>query len=279
MLQAADVRFAYNGAPVIDGVSLSVPAGRIVGILGPNGSGKTTLLKLLAGTLVPVSGDVTFDGRSLRALPRRSVAQRLAVVPQDTHLAFDYTVLEIVLMGRYPHLGALEIEGPADLEIARRALAATGTEAFERRPFTTLSGGERQRVVIASALAQIAGAQPGADSREPRAASRESSAALLLDEPTAALDLGYQLEIAALVRDLNERQGLTMAISTHDLAFASSVCHEIVLLRAGRVIASGAVDQVMTADNIRALYDVDADVRRDDISGRVVVVPRRHIRP
>ncbi len=266
MLQAADVRFAYGTDPVIDGVSLTVPTGRIVGILGPNGSGKTTMLKLLAGTLTPESGDVLLGGASLRTLSRRAVAQRLAVVPQDTHLAFDYTVIEIVLMGRYPHLGALEIEGPADLAIARRAMAATGTEAFERRAFTTLSGGERQRVVIASALAQIEG---GAGLQ---------ACALLLDEPTAALDLGYQLEIAALLRDLNAQQGLTMAISTHDLAFASAVCHEMVLLRGGRVIASGPAGQVLTAANIRALYDVEADVRRDDMSGRMVVVPRRHIR-
>lgn len=266
MLQAADVRFAYGTDPVIDGVSLTVPTGRIVGILGPNGSGKTTMLKLLAGTLTPGSGDVLLGGASLRTLSRRAVAQRLAVVPQDTHLAFDYTVIEIVLMGRYPHLGALEIEGPADLAIARRAMAATGTEAFERRAFTTLSGGERQRVVIASALAQIEG---GAGLQ---------ACALLLDEPTAALDLGYQLEIAALLRDLNAQQGLTMAISTHDLAFASAVCHEMVLLRGGRVIASGPAGQVLTAATIRALYDVEADVRRDDMSGRMVVVPRRHIR-
>jgi iron complex transport system ATP-binding protein len=259
LLQAADVRFGYDGAPVIDGVSLNVPAGRIAGILGPNGSGKTTMLKLLAGTLTPQSGEVTFEGRSLRSQSHRSIARRLAVVPQDTHLAFDYTVIEIVLMGRYPHLGALEIEGPDDLAIARRAMAATGTEAFERRPFTTLSGGERQRVVIASALAQ-----------HPQV--------LLLDEPTAALDLGYQLEIAALLRELNAQRGLTMAISTHDLAFASSVCHELVLLRAGRVIAAGPPEAVLTAANIRALYDVEADVRRDEQSGRVVVVPRRHIR-
>ena len=270
MLQAADVRFAYGAATVIDGVSLTVPAGRIVGILGPNGSGKTTMLKLLGGTLTPTSGDVLFGGRSLRTIARRAVAQRLAVVPQDTHLAFDYSVIEIVLMGRYPHLGALEIEGPRDLEIARQAMAATGTEAFERRPFTTLSGGERQRVVIASALAQL---------DRPEAGSREPGIGLLLDEPTAALDLGYQLEIAALVRELNAERGLTMAISTHDLAFASAVCHEIVLLRAGRLIASGPAEQVLTAANIRALYDVEADVRRDEESGRMVVVPRRHIRP
>lgn len=259
MLQAADVRFAYDETPVIDGVSLAIPAGRIVGILGPNGSGKSTLLKLLSGTLTPASGDVQLEERALRTLPRRAIARRLAVVPQDTHLAFDYSVLEIVLMGRYPHLGALEIEGPADLEIARAAMSATGTLEFERRPFTTLSGGERQRVVIASALAQ----QPQL---------------LLLDEPTAALDLGYQLDIAALIRDLNITRGLTMAISTHDLAFASSVCHELVLLRDGRVLAAGAVEDVLTTDNIRALYDVEADVRRDDVSGRTVVVPRRHIR-
>jgi iron complex transport system ATP-binding protein len=209
---------------------------------------------------------VLFDGRSLRTIARRTVAQRLAVVPQDTHLAFDYSVIEIVLMGRYPHLGALEIEGPRDLEIARHAMAATGTEAFERRPFTTLSGGERQRVVIASALAQLEGS------------AGLQACGLLLDEPTAALDLGYQLEIAALVRELNAERGLTMAISTHDLAFASAVCHEIVLLRAGRVIASGPAEQVLTAVNIRALYDVEADVRLDEESGRMVVVPRRHIR-
>lgn len=267
MLRAADVRFAYGETPVIDGVSLTIPFGRIAGILGPNGSGKTTMLKLLAGTLRPQAGEVSFDGRPLGALPRRALAQRLAVIPQDTQLAFDYTVLEIVLMGRYPHLGALEIEGPADLAIARQAMAATGTEAFERRRFTTLSGGERQRVVIASALAQLEGS------------AGLQACGLLLDEPTAALDLGYQLDVAALLRHLNTDRGLTMAISTHDLSFASAVCHDVVLLRAGRVIASGPAAEVITAPHIRALYDVDADVRRDEETGRVVVVPRRHVRP
>ena len=274
MLRAVDVRFAYGGsagAKVINGVSLTVPAGRIVGILGPNGSGKTTLLKLLAGTLKPLSGGVFFEDRSLATLPRRAVARRLAVVPQDTQLAFDYTALEIVLMGRYPHLGAFEIEGPGDLAIARASLAATGTEAFERRAFTTLSGGERQRVVIASALAQLAAGRSFG-------AAVSDSSVLLLDEPTASLDLGYQLEIAALVRELNERRGLTMAISTHDLSFASAVCDELVLLRAGQVIGAGPADRILSAETIKALYDVEADVHRDEASGRMVVVPRRHLR-
>jgi iron complex transport system ATP-binding protein len=267
LLQATDLRFSYRETPVINGVSLTIPAGRIVGILGPNGSGKTTMLKLLAGTLSPASGKVLFDGEDLRMRARQKIARRLAVVPQDTHLAFDYTVIEIVLMGRYPHLGAMQIEGPGDLEIARRALAATGTQSFERRAFTTLSGGERQRVVIASALAQIEAGEGESQSR-----------ALLLDEPTAALDLGYQLDVAALLLDLNRERGLTIVISTHDLAFASAVCHELVLLRDGRVIEAGPVDRVLTAANIKALYDVEADVTRDAASGRVVVVPRRHVR-
>src|SRR5262249_35099961 len=127
-------------------------------VLGPNGSGKTTLLRLLSGALRPSAGSVTLDGGELARIPRVRLARRLAIVPQDTHLAFDFTVLEVVLMGRYPHLGTFEIEGEADFAIARQALAATGTLALEDRQFATLSGGEKQRVVIASALAQISGA-------------------------------------------------------------------------------------------------------------------------
>src|SRR5207253_4898151 len=131
-----------------------VGRGTILGLLGPNGSGKTTLLRLMAGTLTPLRGRVTCDEVEVGRLPRRDLARRIAVVPQETHATFDYRVLDIVLMGRYPHLGAFQLEGAADLEIAREALAATGTAAFESRQFATLSGGEKQRVVIASALAQ-----------------------------------------------------------------------------------------------------------------------------
>src|SRR6478672_1664029 len=174
MLSASNITFAYGSATVLRGVSMDVPNRGFVGILGPNGSGTTTMLKVLAGTRKPAGGRVMLDGQELLRISRGALARRMAVVPQETHLAFDYSVLEVVLMGRYPHLGAFEIEGPGDYAAAREALAATGTLALEHRSFDTLSGGEKQRVIIAAALAQIAGA---AEDR-----------LLLLDEPTVALD-------------------------------------------------------------------------------------------
>jgi iron complex transport system ATP-binding protein len=226
----------------------------MVGLLGPNGSGKTTLLRILAGILTPAFGEVSVAGRPMALLTRRELARRVAVVPQETRATFDYSVLEMVLMGRYPHLGPFELEGPADLAMAKEALAATGTAAFGARRFATLSGGEKQRVVIAGALAQ-------------------ASDTLLLDEPTAALDLHYQLEIAALLRRLNKERSTTMIVSTHDLNLAASLCEHVVLLKAGRVIAQGRTSDTLTARNIRLLYDVDADVTFHARAGHLTVVP------
>jgi iron complex transport system ATP-binding protein len=242
--------------PGLHGVSLTVPNGALFGILGPNGSGKTTLLRVLAGILQPATGRVLLEGTDLRRLSRRAVARRVAVVPQETHLAFDYSVLEIALMGRYPHLGTFGLEGPRDVQVARDALAATGTLHLERRSFSTLSGGEKQRVVIASALAQAA-------------------ELMLLDEPTASLDLGYQIEIASLLRDLNQQHGVTMVIATHDLNFAAGICNELALLRDGRLMASGATESVLTPGAIGALYGVEANVERHPVTGRLIVVPIR----
>src|SRR5829696_7253264 len=156
MLTASDLWFGYDERkPVVRGVSLSVPPGGIVGILGPNGSGKTTLLRMLAGTRRPQRGAVTLDGAPLTGFSRAALARRMAVVPQETQLAFDYTVAEVAMMGRYPHLGPFEIEGPVDLAVIEETLTSTGTLHLKDRLFATLSGGEKQRVVIAAALAQI----------------------------------------------------------------------------------------------------------------------------
>src|SRR5439155_23912153 len=196
----------------------------------------------------------TIDQHDVAHFSRRDLARKIAVVPQETHTTFDFTVLDIVLMGRYPHLGPFELEDARDLAIARNALAAVGTGHLAGRPFGTLSGGEKQRVVIASALAQ-------------------ASDALLLDEPTASLDLGYQIEIAALLTRLNQEHGTTMVISTHDLNLAAALCSEIVLVRGGRVLAHGPTSEVLTAAHVRALYGVDADVQFHPRAGHVTVVP------
>lgn len=255
LLRADSLTFAYDATrPVLSGVSLEVTRGAIVGILGPNGSGKTTLLGVLAGTRRPSSGRITLDGRPLGAFTRRELAARIAVVPQETHLAFDYTVMEMVLMGRHPHLGLFEVEGPADIATARDALVAVGAAHLDDRDFMTLSGGEKQRVVIAAALAQ-------------------ATDVLLLDEPTSSLDLGAQLEIAHLLARLNAERGVTIVVSTHDLALASGICRELVLLRHGTVVAAGPTADVLTGDNVRALYDVDADVHVHPATGHLVVVP------
>src|SRR5262245_25264796 len=156
MLTAADVWFGYDERrPVLRGVSLDVTSAAIVGVLGPNGSGKTTLLRGLAGRRHPQRGTVTIDGTPLSRFSRAALARRMAVVPQETHLAFDYTVAEVAMMGRYPHLRAFEVEGPSDVAVIDEALASTGTLHLKDRLFATLSGGEKQRVVIAAALAQI----------------------------------------------------------------------------------------------------------------------------
>jgi iron complex transport system ATP-binding protein len=267
LLRAADVTFGYGAKTVIEGVSLEVPSGGFVGIIGPNGSGKTTLLRLLAGTRKPQQGSVHLDDVPLASQRRSEIARRMAVVPQETQLAFEYTVLEVVLMGRYTHLGAFEIEGPRDVELARTALRSTGTLALEDRAFSTLSGGEKQRVIIAAALAQITGPD-GACVR---------GAVLLLDEPTAALDLKYQLGVAALLRSVQRDRNLTIIVSTHDLPFAAGLCSTLVMLKDGRVMASGAAADVLTPPRIRELYGVEVEIARHESTGRIVVVPVRPV--
>jgi iron complex transport system ATP-binding protein len=264
-LVASGISFGYEKSrPVVDDVSAVIRRGGIVGILGPNGSGKTTLLRLLAGLQSPWSGRILLDGVELRSLGRAAAARRMAVVPQETQLAFDYSVIEMAVMGRYPHLKTFEVEGRSDLEMARAALRATGTDHLEKRLFNTLSGGEKQRVVIAGALTQFGAATD---------AIPDCTDVLLLDEPTASLDLAYQLEIRSILQDLNQRRGLTIVVSTHDLNMAASLCRDLILLDRGRVLAAGATESMMQPSLIRKLYDVDVDIASHPRTGHLTVVP------
>jgi iron complex transport system ATP-binding protein len=260
VLTAFDLAFGYRRARrgdqsfAVEDVTLDIRAGSLTALLGPNGCGKTTLLKLLAGILTPMSGHVIFQGRALASMSRMEVARAIATVPQETHPAFDYTCLEMVLMGRHPHLGAFTLEGPDDIRIAHDAMAATGTAHLAARQYMTLSGGEKQRVVIAAALAQ-------------------SGDVLLLDEPTASLDLGYQLEIAALLQRLNRERGVTMVLATHDVNLAASLCDSVVMMKAGRILAHGPTRDVLTAPAVSRLYDIDADVAWHPRAGHLTVTP------
>jgi iron complex transport system ATP-binding protein len=258
VLRAESVSFDYDGGFTLTNASVAIAAGSLTGLLGPNGCGKTTLLKLLCGVLRPRTGRVRLGDRVLSSMTRRELARHVAVVPQETHPAFDYTVLEMVLMGRHPHLSVFQLEGPADFEIARQALDATGTGHLAARNYMTLSGGEKQRVVIASALAQ-------------------STEILLLDEPTASLDLRYQLDVASLLARLNRDHDVTMVLATHDLNLAAALCERLVVMRDGRILTAGPTREVLTGETVRQLYDVDADVQFHERAGHLTVIPVRRM--
>lgn len=243
----------YDADPVLAGVTLTVAGGAFVGIVGPNGSGKTTLLRSVARVLRPSSGAVMIDGREVFSVPARELAREMAVVPQETSPAFDFTVLDIVLMGRSPHLGRFQSERQGDIAIAEQAMRQTGTLHISHRPFAALSGGERQRVVIARALAQ-----------EPRV--------ILLDEPTSHLDINYQFEVLNLIHRLNRERGITVMAVLHDLNLAAQYCDTLVMIGGGKIMAIGTPSEVLTAQNVRNVYGAEVWVRRHPTSGRPYVI-------
>ncbi len=252
-IEARELRFSYGVVPVIDDASLRVRAGEMLGLIGPNGSGKSTLIRLLSGILRPHAGVVHLDGRPLAAYSRRQLAQRLAVVPQDTPIEFPFSVTEVVLMGRSPHLGGFAFEGDRDVEVAHAAMQRTGVLELAARSIHELSGGERQRVVLARALAQEA-------------------EFLLLDEPTAFLDLRHQVEIYDLLQDL-QREGRGIVTVLHDLNLAALYCDRVALLKAGRVVAAGPPAEVITRQTLTEVYDTDIYVDTNPLTGAVNVLP------
>jgi len=244
---------SFNSTHVLKGITGEIHAGEFLGIIGPNGSGKTTLLRAMAGVLSPTSGSVMLDGREVARIPSGELARRLAVVPQDSPVAFDYTVLEVVLMGRSPHLGRFELEKKRDVGVALDALDRTNLLHLADRRISALSGGERQRAMIARALSQEADI-------------------LFLDEPTAHLDINYQVEILHLVRRENLERGKTVVVVLHDLNLAAEFCDRLLMLCDGRVFASGRPEDVITVENVQRAYGTAVWVRRHPTSGRPYVL-------
>jgi iron complex transport system ATP-binding protein len=254
VLSCEQVSFAYGAVEVLSTISCEVSAGEILGLLGPNGSGKSTLVRLMSGVRVPRIGRVIYNGRDLRTYNRDELARAIAVVPQETAIELPFSVLEVVLMGRSPYLGKFGFESTHDLAVAQRAMAQTGVASLAAREVHALSGGERQRVILARALAQ-----------EPRI--------LLLDEPTAFLDIKHQVAVYDLMKQLSREQGLAVVAILHDLNLAALYCDRLALLKAGRVFCQGTPDQVLTYVNIKAVYETEVYIDLNDITGKVQVLP------
>lgn len=248
LLDADALSFAYEAQQILRDISLHSCKGEFVGLVGPNGSGKSTLIKCISGLLSQSDGQVHLDGQDLEAMSPREVAQIVAHLPQNTAVEFGFTSMEVVLMGRNPHLGAFELEGAGDIEIARAGMAFTNTDRFANRDVSTLSGGERQRALIARALAQ-----------QPRM--------LLLDEPTANLDVQHQLQIMNLVRNLVS-DGTGALAAMHDLNMASAFCDRLYLMKKGKTIASGTPEEVLKADILRDIFGVATAVDTHPVTGK-----------
>ena len=242
-----------GGVTLLDDLSLAVGPGELVALLGPNGSGKTSLLRALCGELPPAAGDVLLEGRSLSAWAPRERATRLGVLPQASRLAFPFTALQVALLGRTPHVERRESR--RDHAVAREALHRAGVASLAARDYLRLSGGEQQCVQLARVLAQVWDA-PAQGGRY-----------LLLDEPTASLDLRLQHALLALLQQL-AAEGFGVLVALHDLNLAAQYAGRVALLRAGRLAADGAPSQVLTAERIRRIWGVDASAGRDPRTGR-----------
>ena len=252
-LAARELVYQVDAARLLDDVDLQADSGEFIGLIGPNGAGKTTFLKAVSGLVRSQEGTVHLDGHDLRGMSARDIARIQAHVPQIAPFTYGFTSLEVVLMGRYPHMGRLQIEGAEDQRIASEVMGLTETEAFADRPLTTLSGGERQRVFVARALAQ----QPQI---------------LLLDEPTSNLDIQHQLKVLDIVRGL-VAEGMTAVAAIHDLTLAARYCQRLVLMSEGRVLAQGTPEEVLTSANIEEAFHVRAVIIQDPFTGKPTVNP------
>jgi iron complex transport system ATP-binding protein len=254
VIRLLGLSFAYNGHPVLEGISLDIARGERVALLGPNGAGKSTLLKLISGVLIPSTGSILLHGRLPHVVPKRELARKIAVVPQEFTVPFSFSVREMVELGRTPHLSLLGSPCVADRRAVNAAMDVTDTAHLSGRTFNELSGGERQRIMIAMALAQ-----------EPEV--------LLLDEPTQQLDISRQADVLDLITELNSSQGLTVVAAIHDLNLAARYFRRLIFLHRASILADGAPHEVLRADFLERIYDGPIEVFLSPNGRSPIVLP------
>ncbi len=248
MLEVKNLSFSYNKKPIIENLSFSVKKGEFVGIIGPNGGGKSTILKNIYRGLVPTSGNIYIDDKDIHKMKHKDSAKKIGVVSQESDLHFDFLVEEIVAMGRSPHKGFFESDSEKDKELVNSALELLGMEKLSKRNFLSLSGGEHQRVMIARAIAQ-------------------NPSLFILDEATSHLDISYQLQTFEIIKDLKQ----TVIAAIHDLNLASMYCDKLIAVKDGKILLEGSPEEVLTADNIFNIFNVNTYIEKSKITNKVAV--------
>lgn len=254
-IETSDIRITLGNKEILKGISMAMAGKRFIGVIGPNGSGKSTFLKCIYRVLKPDKGTILIDGRELDAYKVKDTAKKMAVVSQHNYYNFEFSVEDIVMMGRAPHKRTMERDNANDYAIVEQALEKVGMASYKGRVFSSLSGGEQQRIILARALAQ-------------------QTESLILDEPTNHLDIKYQLHLLDTVKEL----GITVIAAFHDLNIAAMYCDEIYALKNGKIVAFGSPEEVITPDLIRELYEVDAVVGTDEYGMLHITYKPMHIK-
>lgn len=257
-LKVKDLKFGYEEKIVLDKVSFKIEKGKFVSIIGPNGSGKSTLLKTLNNIYHPWEGKVYIDGNDINNFKKKELAKKIALVPQDTNIDYEFTVEEIVFMGRHPHKGRFQKEDKDDYEIIEEALEMTNTKHLRDRMITEISGGERQRVIIAKALAQ-------------------NPSIILLDEPTSHLDINHQIETLNLLKKLNRHKGTTIILVIHDINLGVRYSDEIIMLNGNKILSIGSPEKVITKENIELAYNIEVAIDKNKHTDSLYLTPLKVI--
>lgn len=244
----------YGQVKVLDDINLTINKNRFYGIIGPNGSGKTTLLKNLSRSLMPQKGAVLLDGADITGFSNKDLARKISYVPQNTHLEFEFSVMDIVLMGRSSYLKRFQSESRSDIDIAKNAMLITNTWHLREKNIGQISGGEKQRVIIARALAQQA-------------------EIMLLDEPVSQLDIQHQIEILDIIKRLTQDKKVTVILSIHDLNLAAQYSDCLILMDKGRVFKRGTPEEIITEENIRRVYGVKVHIMENPLTGKPHLIP------
>ena len=242
--RARNLNFSYNGIRIIDNINLDIIDGEFLSLLGPNGAGKTTLIKILTGVIKDISGEVYLYSNPIHRYRRREFARFVSFLPQNPEINLPFRVKDIVMMGRFPYLKRFEMERPEDIKAVDAAMKMLNVDHLEKRHLMELSGGEIKRVFIAQAIAQ-------------------ESKILFLDEPTANLDINYQIEIFRMLKDFNSRLKKTIILITHDINHAARFAHRIVLMKDGRIVSSGTADEVINRDNLERIFNTSLKIEYD----------------